>query len=107
MKKPFQICDALWAEAVKKKAGYVCEYCGAEKSLQAHHIISRVHWPIRYDLENGVCLCRYHHLFWAHREALEFLEWIKDKRDLEKLKLRKHTKGKLDFAAIEIYLTNL
>ena len=57
--------DKMWADAVKKRAGYKCEYCqeeGREISaygvwLNACHIVGRRYRATRWDLNNGVCLC--------------------------------------------------
>lgn len=53
-----------WAEEVKRRAGYVCQECGATEGLQAHHIM-----PLAYessvfsaDYDNGVCLCHACHM---------------------------------------------
>lgn len=55
-----------WAEAVKRRAGYRCEGCGAEGReiagasgvpLYADHIKERKDDGARYDPANGRCLC--------------------------------------------------
>lgn len=64
-----KICDELWSEAVKLRAGNKCEICQKTERLNSHHIITRNNYNVRYDLENGVCLCVGHHmtgLFSAH-----------------------------------------
>ena len=87
--------DKAWAEAVKKKANYMCEYCSKKESLNAHHIYSRSKKSTRWDTDNGVCLCVAHHTFSstfsAHKTPTEFTDWIKDRRDLGSLKLKANT----------------
>lgn len=63
----------LWRSAVKIRAKRKCEFpiCKKVKKLNAHHIESfTTNKTLRYDLENGICLCPTHHKFgWlsAHR----------------------------------------
>lgn len=72
--------DKAWAEAVKERAGYRCERCGKSEHLNAHHAYGRRSHPsVRHDLENGVCLCAGCHLWWAHKEVLEFGDWFRKK----------------------------
>ena len=105
--KPRKRCDDLWAEAVKKRADNKCERCGKDKVQAAHHIIPRTNYALRYDLENGVSLCHPGcHIYWAHKDALAFYEWIKDKRDLKYLESRRYSQSKNDYQLIEIYLKN-
>lgn len=61
---------AQWSREVKMRAGWVCRYngCGEiDKSLlESHHIKPREQFlESMYDLDNGQCLCIYHHAF-AH-----------------------------------------
>lgn len=79
--------DNEWTKAVKQRAGFKCEYCGKTENLNAHHIFSRSNHSVRWDIDNGVCLCVSHHVFnsqfSAHKTPLEFIFWIKDKRGVE------------------------
>jgi hypothetical protein len=75
--------DDLWAEAVKIKAHNKCEMCGRITYLNSHHIFSRSNYSVRWDVENGVCLCAGHHVLCndsAHKAPADFIEWIKGKR---------------------------
>ena len=75
--------DELWAELVKKRAGYKCERSGKTRYLNSHHIFSRSNLSVRWDLDNGVCLNAGWHTLQtnsAHKAPIEFIEWIKDKR---------------------------
>jgi 5-methylcytosine-specific restriction endonuclease McrA len=106
-KKITKELDKLWADRIKSIGR--CERCGKTINLQAHHIIPRNHHNTRWDLTNGVCLCLACHLFWAHKNAIEFAEWIKEKlgeKEYQALRLRGQTIAKnLDKEAIRIYLT--
>lgn len=75
--------DELWSKIVKDRAGNKCEYCGKTEYLNSHHIFSRSNHSVRWDVENGVCLCAGHHVlssFSAHKAPLEFAEWLKETR---------------------------
>lgn len=53
----------VWRLAVFKRDGFKCQSCGKANDLQAHHIR---HWkddiPNRYNIDNGITLCRKCHL---------------------------------------------
>ena len=55
-----------------------CEHCGSRKNLQTAHIFSRSHLNTRWDLDNLLCLCLKCHLYWAHKNPIEFAEWVKE-----------------------------
>jgi len=103
-KTKLKICDDLWKQLVLQKANHKCEHCGKAEGVQAHHIIPRTNYSLRHDPENGVALCIRHHLYWAHKDALQFTEWISGKRNLEYLESRRYNKSKNDYNLIEIYL---
>ena len=108
MKKPKSLlkqCDTLWSTKVKERAGGKCEKCGEPKYVQAHHIVPRTNYALRHDLENGVALCRRHHLYWAHKDMLEFGIWIREIRNVEYLMVsRQERQSKNDYNAIKLYL---
>jgi len=64
----------LWRTACLERAGYKCEYpeCSVNSTqLHAHHFYSRRIVPLRYDIENSIALCAYHHTlgpFAAHKD---------------------------------------
>lgn len=74
-----KLLDDEWSLAVKVKAGFKCEYCGATSWLNSHHIFSRSNFSVRWDIENGICLCALHHTlgnFSAHKSPMDFSQWI-------------------------------
>lgn len=79
-RKNLDYYDSLWSELVKMRAWYKCEYCWKTSHLNSHHIFSRTNYTTRFDLDNGICLCSWHHTllsnFSAHKTPLEFAEWI-------------------------------
>jgi hypothetical protein len=52
--------------------------CGGP--IQGAHILRKggKYNSIRHHLDNVICLCRNHHLYWAHANELEFYEWIEE-----------------------------
>lgn len=62
VKKLKKECDKLWAEAVRLRAKGYCELCGME-GADAHHIEGRKRLSVRWDLDNGIFLCKSHHTF--------------------------------------------
>jgi len=53
-----------WGKAVKERAGHKCEYpeCNVNYTqLHPHHFYSRRIVPMRYNIDNGIALCPYHH----------------------------------------------
>jgi len=78
MRKSKPITDAkllqLWGDRVRERADWRCEYpdCSVRTTqLHPHHFYSRRHAAIRYDVDNGICLCPVHHTlgsFSAHQD---------------------------------------
>ncbi len=53
-----------WRKAVYKRDGYKCRWpnCNLKRKLNAHHIRTWANFPgLRFDIENGISLCSYHH----------------------------------------------
>jgi hypothetical protein len=73
---------STWAAIVKLKWGNKCAICGETDSLQGHHLISKDIRPFRFEIDNGICLCSYHHSprFGAtvgpHSNPMVFLAWM-------------------------------
>ena len=106
MKKPFEsllarkqddiLVKDLWPKAVKARAGYRCEWsdkngrCKKTGRLEAHHIIGKTNYDVRYDYRNGACLCFSHHygtrdsaheashIFWEMMIEQRGLRWYED-----------------------------
>jgi len=91
--------DKLWSEIVKQRAGNVCEYktCSKTAHLNAHHIFGRGNLSVRWDLDNGVCLCVGHHTFgrWsAHKAPIWFIEWIsKYRKEVDDTRIERESRG--------------
>jgi hypothetical protein len=71
--------DNVWSQLVKLRAGNKCESCGSTQNLNSHHIYSRAKKSLRWNLNNGICLCVGHHIgtyFSAHKTPLDFINWL-------------------------------
>jgi len=79
--------DKNWSYMVKELAGNKCEYCGKVENLNSHHIFSRSNHNLRWDVNNGCCLCAGCHTFStnfsAHKTPMEFTLWIMETRGKE------------------------
>lgn len=85
--------DEAWSELVKLRAGGRCEYCGTTKALNSHHIYSRGNQTVKWDVENGVCLCVGHHVgirFSAHKTPMDFAPWLIKHRGEDKVNMLKY-----------------
>lgn len=87
--------DSQWSVAVRSR-DMRCLVCGKAglhhkgtglyiNGLDAHHLIGRTNLQFRYDLENGVSLCKYCHIFdpkhsphYSLDSAAGFLDWLED-----------------------------
>jgi len=74
--------DKSWSNKVREYG--MCESCGKTTNLNAHHFYSRAIRSVRWDVDNGFCLCVGCHVFSskfsAHKTPAEFVEWAIDKR---------------------------
>ena len=75
-----KFADDLWSLAVRADWAHRCAICGKRSDLNAHHLIHRWHFAVRYLLENGICLCGYCHIrcpkYSPHLNGLCFRAWL-------------------------------
>lgn len=53
-----------WRKKVYARDKHQCQWpgCSQKKRLNAHHIKSWAQYPgLRFDINNGITLCKYHH----------------------------------------------
>ncbi|GAG10315.1 unnamed protein product, partial [marine sediment metagenome] len=70
-------CDALWRKIIHSKGK--CERC-PKPGTDAHHVIGRGNYNLRWDIRNGCLLCASCHEFSknsAKNNPLLFAEWFK------------------------------
>ena len=75
--------DKLFSEIVRSVGR--CERCGKTTGLQNAHIYSRVHQSLRWDKLNCLCLCYACHIFWGHRNPMEFYRFVETKRTKQEM----------------------
>ena len=71
-----------WAKCIKVR-DKKCVYCGNTNisELEAHHIKKRVHSAVKFDLKDGVALCKFMkgcNGHWRAEHEYEMKQWIKD-----------------------------
>lgn len=71
--------DQLWRTLIVRSG--CCAYCGKTSELEAHHLVSRINAITRHTIENGLCLCRFHHLYCPqvspHQAPQAFARWLR------------------------------
>jgi len=68
--------DALFSQYIRKRDGE-CLRCHRTTSLQCAHYFGRRNHRLRYDPQNSITLCFACHIYWAHKEPHEFVEWFR------------------------------
>jgi hypothetical protein len=75
---------SLWSRVVRLLNNDRCTLCNSNFKVDAHHFVHRNScWALRWDVKNGIALCRECHRL---ADTLEFKERIKSKLDYEYLK---------------------
>lgn len=104
--------DKAWSEKVREYG--MCEVCHKITPLNAHHFYSRAIRILRWDVENGFCLCVGCHVFSskfsAHKTPAEFFEWALDRRGegwYEGLKEKKNSLRKQKDSDVEQILLDI
>lgn len=85
--------DEKWRKDVLFRDNYKCVICGEfdRKKLDVHHLIPRENKNFRWEIDNGIVLCKSHHKFSldvsTHRNSFVFFIWLKEhrKKQLENL----------------------
>lgn len=74
-------CDKKWGFYIHFRDNDECVVCGSSPA-QAHHLIGRRNFRLRWEPDNGVLLCPKHHTFdtkfSAHQTPTIFSEWFKE-----------------------------
>jgi hypothetical protein len=70
--------DSLHSLTIRTRDNFKCQKEGCNASgnhMHCAHIFTRSRLSTRWNLDNAITLCYYHHLLWAHREPVEFTLW--------------------------------
>lgn len=124
-KKLIKECEDLWSLIVKIRAGHRCEYYNCSYNynlLNSHHFYSKgAYSQLKYDIENGICLCVKHHTAGFSKEAahsdpnfndkilgrFEGFEPVRSEEWKKKLDQKALSRGyKLDLEMERLYLIN-
>jgi len=69
--------DKLWSDIIHEKYNHRCAFCGETFALAAHHIRSRRFASTRWEVLNGILLCRKEH-FLSHSDPEAFRRLLVD-----------------------------
>lgn len=76
--------EAEWSKMIRERDGWACCFCGSPNKTNAHHLVVREFKPLKYDLDNGLTLCTFHHKFSrmlsAHNNPFVFFMWLEKYR---------------------------
>jgi len=68
--------DELFSKLVRARDGH-CQWPGCTSTtIYTHHIFSRRYLQTRWDMENGISLCIYHHSLQAHGDPENFRDFV-------------------------------
>lgn len=78
--------EELWKMYCLLRDNNTCQYCGSKEDLQVHHIISRKNSNTKYDVDNGITLCKRCHakISLNNNERMLFMLWYFKKFGIEK-----------------------
>ena len=73
-----------WKQAVYKRDNFICQYCGSNENLCAHHIVE---WDkdetLRFDINNGITLCNKCHRA-EHNKRNKYKKGMKNSEETRK-----------------------
>ena len=75
----FMKTDALFRKVLLKERPELCEHCRKRDGRMVYvaHILPKGAYPrLRYQRSNVLMLCFWCHNQWAHKNPLEFNEWV-------------------------------
>lgn len=75
MKEIEKKLEKLVRKLVIKRDNGKCQYCKVAQGEEVHHIFTRHHESLKYELDNLIYLCSFHH-YLAHEQHEFFFEWF-------------------------------
>lgn len=103
-KKLIEKLDKKWSLAIKQR-DKICILCKKDWNLQSAHIFSRSHLGTRWNITNGLCLCGGCHIFFAHKNPIEFSELVRLRLGEERYqKLRQEAQMITKFSTVDLQL---
>lgn len=116
MKIKLRKADVEFSKYIRSKANWKCEACGKDyrenpQGLHCSHYFGRGRENTRFDEENCIALCFYHHRLWGHGDErysyTEFMEKRLGKQRFMALKVRAYQYKKRDDALVLLALKQL
>ena len=101
--------DTLFSKYIRGR-DKKCQRCGKTTQLQAAHIYSRSILSTRYDYDNALTLCAGCHLYWAHKNPIDFTEFVREYLGEERynsLKERAHCPEQMTIEKYETIINDL
>ena len=81
-----------WRISVYKRDNFTCRWpnCNCKKKLNAHHIMPWSQSPaLRFNIRNGITLCKKHHKIITGKESY-YAEFLSKILERTKLKRKRH-----------------
>lgn len=116
MKIKIRKADVLFSKYIRQRDGWKCQACGKNykenpQGLHCSHYWGRGRENTRFDPENCIALCFYHHKLWGHGDERDnytkYMVKRLGKQAFKKLKIRAYQYKKKDDKLILIWLTKL
>ena len=70
----------FWRKVVRARWDNRCAFCGDPKDCECHHIVPRRHRLLRFDLRNGLLLCKHCHRLAPSLTGHELLKEVLEAR---------------------------
>lgn len=106
----FDKTDKVFRQIILKERPNLCEHCRKKDGRQVYvaHILPKGTYPrLRYQRPNILLLCYWCHMEWAHKNPLEFREWLckyKGESILNDLRLMDRMLPKMDLKMVHMCL---
>ena len=85
--------DIVFSKLIRSLAGHKCEFCRkVDTRVECAHIFGRRAKSTRWDINNAVSLCHYHHRYFTENPVL-FFDWLSEylgEERLDALRLKSH-----------------
>lgn len=97
--------EKLWNAAIFKIYGKVC-YCGTKANAPHHFFPKSVYGHLKFDLNNGVPLCKGHHFSHHHKGDPEVHQRVIEKKGekwFKELRKKATTRPPMSYQTLEYY----
>ena len=70
-------CDILFSQIIRAR-DKKCLRCSKTENLQCAHIFSRKNYATRWFPQNAITLCYACHIFWGHKNPVDFTRFVEN-----------------------------